>query len=85
MPAPSVSQVLPARLAWLVLPAQPVQSVQPDLLARWANKVRPDRAESMARLFGRVCRHDVYNWARRLFRALDEVGQQREARQFPGN
>jgi trehalose 6-phosphate synthase len=43
------------------------------------------RAEGMRRMLGRIERHDVYNWARRLFRSLGEVAWRREALSFPGN
>ncbi|HEU4407071.1 MAG TPA: trehalose-6-phosphate synthase [Polyangiaceae bacterium] len=42
------------------------------------------RAEGMRRMLSRLERHDVYNWARRLFRSLDEVAWRREALGFPG-
>jgi trehalose 6-phosphate synthase len=43
------------------------------------------RAEAMRRMHDRVERHDVFNWARRFFRGLDEVARRREAPQFLGS
>jgi trehalose 6-phosphate synthase len=44
-----------------------------------------DRTEAMRRLYERLNRHDVFDWARRLFRATDEIRRRREAARFPGN
>ena len=43
------------------------------------------RAEAMRRLWERVRAHDVYDWGRAIFRALNDVWRRREATVFPGN
>ncbi len=43
------------------------------------------RTEGMKRLYGRVCAHDVFDWAREILTSLDDVARRGEARRFPGN
>jgi hypothetical protein len=39
----------------------------------------------MSRLYERVCKHDVFDWAREILTSLDDVALRGEARRFPGN
>jgi trehalose 6-phosphate synthase len=43
------------------------------------------RADAMTRLYDRVCKHDVFDWAREILSGLDDVALRGEARRFPGN
>jgi trehalose 6-phosphate synthase len=43
------------------------------------------RADAMTRLYERVCKHDVFDWAREILTSLDDVALRGEARRFPGN